>query len=466
MEQTLPSGCAPDTVFLVQYMEKRFEKLERTLAGHSQILQQFGSSLQRLSRPVEGHNKSSAGSGDSATRVQDSTGAAANPVVPAAVAATSMAPEMKPTEPILPKCVSSPEICQSVLEASRPCPSFGGNVIEPHVSLPQKQAAEKQPEKHQPEKKQDSPGQNAVFVTSPQKAGDKQLIIEPIDVDFRELTPRKAPVPQAADTNMPSNRSRAEKKPARNAVTPLGIRRTEEPIVGNSKASRGQMHGQYKPVLKPNAKQPVARPHKSPQTARAGLRLPEAGSRNFGLTSSQLKTPRNVTTTAAGSSLASKGASLHLPPQSTKNLTSRQHVVIREEEEEQLVPAQKSKEKSHSLAGPGPILTLPGKCLDMIAEFMGLRFPVFAACSRKMLASYATYKVEEYGVEIELLQEQYGQLVHNPCSHIAVVESSERFSGERTHVFAATEPSDRAGRTEAVRLERAAQSETRPDPLR
>ena len=50
--------------------------------------------------------------------------------------------------------------------------------------------------------------------------------------------------------------------------------------------------------------------------------------------------------------------------------------------------------------------SLPGLCLDMISEFTGREFPKFVLCNKKTLSQYAKYKVEEFSIQIELLQEE------------------------------------------------------------
>eukprot|EP00826_Nyctotherus_ovalis_P035967 TRINITY_DN313_c0_g1_i7.p1 TRINITY_DN313_c0_g1~~TRINITY_DN313_c0_g1_i7.p1 ORF type:complete len:434 (-),score=114.14 TRINITY_DN313_c0_g1_i7:165-1466(-) len=65
------------------------------------------------------------------------------------------------------------------------------------------------------------------------------------------------------------------------------------------------------------------------------------------------------------------------------------------------------KKKSFDTGKKGTSLdSLPGLCLDMISEFAGKEFPRFVLCNKKTLSQYAKYKVEEFSIQIELLQEE------------------------------------------------------------
>ena len=63
----------------------------------------------------------------------------------------------------------------------------------------------------------------------------------------------------------------------------------------------------------------------------------------------------------------------------------------------------------------GSFNSLTGDILDLISEYLPMRSqyhvpPVFVLCNSELLKSYAEYKRENYGIQIEILIDQIGEL--------------------------------------------------------
>ena len=56
-------------------------------------------------------------------------------------------------------------------------------------------------------------------------------------------------------------------------------------------------------------------------------------------------------------------------------------------------------------------LSMPAKCLDIVRDYIGQQIPHFIFTSRNILNKYSIYKIEEYDVRIQILQDYYYKLV-------------------------------------------------------
>jgi len=244
----------------------------------------------------------------------------------------------------------------------------------------------------------------------------KHLIVEPIEVEFHDslIKPSNStsnlesniikPVPineppiiQVAPKPIPpvqpQIRKIEEKKipPNRTSKTPTNAKRT---VIVDEKLKPISIVDKFKPVTRSAAistKSPRA-----PQTTR-GTNKFSSNSRNANTKSTTslipMKSPKN-------NSVIQK-----INPISTKHSSTLQEIPLKQINEKPL--------KSSSMINvPKTYRTLellPGRCLDLIAEFHCIGFPLFVLSSKKTLSQYSSYKVEEYGVQIELLQDEYNQ---------------------------------------------------------
>ena len=58
-----------------------------------------------------------------------------------------------------------------------------------------------------------------------------------------------------------------------------------------------------------------------------------------------------------------------------------------------------------------PIVHIPSKCLDIIAEYLGNGIPKFVFACRTLFSNFLSYKHAQFGVRIQILYDQYNKLV-------------------------------------------------------